>query len=154
MHRTIEGTLSGANNTFALVTSRFNEMITSKLSQGAIDCLLRHGVREQDITEVFVPGAFEIPVVADRLATSGQFSAIICLGAVIRGATPHFEQVVSAVTSGVSSVSLMKSLPVMFAVLTCDTVDQAMDRAGAKMGNKGWDAALGALEMVNLFKKL
>lgn len=136
------------------MASRFNELITGKLIEGAVDGLVRHGVQEEDITLLWVPGAFEIPLAAKRAALSAKYDAIICLGAVIRGATPHFEYVSSEVSKGIANVSLETGLPVIFGVLTTDTIEQALERAGTKAGNKGWDAALAAIEMANLFAKL
>ncbi len=139
---------------FAIVVGRFNEFVTSKLLGGAVDALTRHGVAEKDIEVVWSPGSFEIPIITSRLAESGKYSAVICLGAVIRGGTDHFQYVSSEVTKGIAQVSLQTSVPCIFGVLTCDTVEQAVDRAGAKSGNKGADAATAALEMVNLLAQL
>ncbi len=149
-----EGELKGEGLKFALVVSRFNHFITSKLQEGALDQLLRHGVKEEDIHVVVVPGAFEVPLVAKRLATSGGYHGIICLAAVIRGATPHFEYVSSEVAKGIAQVGLETGMPVVYGVLTADTIEQAIERAGTKMGNRGGDAALAALEMANLLSKL
>lgn len=154
MSRELVGVLDGKGRKFALVVSRFNEMITSRLAEGAIDCLLRHGVREGDVTLVRVPGSFEIPPVAKRLASGGRFDAVICLGAVIRGGTPHFDFVAGQSSKGLSQVALEADVPVIYGILTCDTVEQAMDRAGAKSGNRGWQAALTALEMAALYAVL
>jgi len=154
MSTVIEGVLDASGKRFALVASRFNEIITRKLIDGASDCLLRHNAQEKQLSVVWVPGAFEIPLVAQRLARSKKFDAIICLGAVIRGNTPHFDYVAAEVSKGVAAVALAESVPVIFGVLTTDSVEQAIDRAGAKSGNKGWDAALAAIEMVNLLAKL
>ncbi|NWF88642.1 MAG: 6,7-dimethyl-8-ribityllumazine synthase [Ignavibacteriaceae bacterium] len=151
---TVEGKLSAADYKFAIIESRFNEFIGHKLLESALDCLRRHNCEERNITVVKVPGAFEIPVTADKLASQKKYNAIICLGAVIRGATPHFEYISSAVTNGIAEVSIKNSLPVIFGVLTTDTVEQAIERAGTKSGNKGWDAALTAIEMADLFEKL
>lgn len=140
--------------TFAIVISRFNEFITNKLLGGAIDALTRHGVEEENIEVIWAPGAFEIPAVASRLARSMNYDAVICLGAVIRGGTDHYEHVASEVTKGVALVGLQTGTPCIFGVLTCDTVEQAVDRAGAKSGNKGAEAATAALEMVNLMGQL
>ncbi|MCK5114318.1 MAG: 6,7-dimethyl-8-ribityllumazine synthase [Phycisphaerae bacterium] len=139
---------------FAIVVGRFNEFITSKLLGGAVDTLERHGVQQEDIEVVWSPGSFEIPVIAGRLAKSEQYDAVICLGAVIRGGTDHYQYVASEVAKGISIVSIQTGVPCIFGVLTCDTVEQAVDRAGAKSGNKGSDAAMSALEMVNLFNQL
>ncbi len=137
-----------------IVASRFNEFIVSKLVEGARDGLIRHDVLDDDITLCMVPGAFEIPVAAKKMAESKKYDAIICLGAVIRGATSHYDYVCSEVSKGIAQVSLQTGLPVMFGVLTTDTIDQAIERAGTKAGNKGYDCALGAIEMVNLLKQM
>jgi 6,7-dimethyl-8-ribityllumazine synthase len=134
--------------------SRFNDFISSKLVEGALDALKRHGARDEMISLIKVPGSFEIPVAARKMADSGQFDAIICLGAVIRGATPHFDYVAAEVSKGIAAVSLESKIPVSFGVLTTDSLEQAIERAGAKSGNKGWDAAMAAMEMANLFKEL
>jgi len=143
-----------AKATFAIVVSRFNEFITSKLLAGAIDALTRHGVPEEDIDIVWSPGSFEIPVVAARLAESGRYAAVICLGAVIRGGTDHYRYIAAEVSKGISMVALRSGVPCIMGVLTCDTIEQAVDRAGAKSGNKGAAAACSALEMVNLLGEL
>lgn len=150
----IEGSLNPEGKKFALILSRFNEFVGQGLLQGATVCLIKHGVKEESIDTFTVPGAFEIPVLADKLASRKKYNAIICLGVVIRGATPHFEYVSNAVSSGILQVSLKFSLPVLFGVLTTDTIEQAIERAGTKAGNKGWDTALAALEMADLFKNL
>lgn len=150
----IEGGLDAKGLKIAIVTARFNELITYKLTEASIDCLVRHGANQKDITEVLVPGAVEITLAAERLAASGKYDAIICNGCVIRGETPHFDQVVNSVTSGVTQLNIKYSLPVIYGVLTTDTVEQAMNRSGVKAGNKGWDCALAAIEMANLVKKL
>lgn len=150
----IEGKYITTNKKFAIVFSRFNEYIGENLLKGAIDCFERHGITKDNIDIVKVPGAFEIPVTADKLATNKKYSAIVCLGVVIRGATPHFEYVSSSVSNGILQVSLKHSLPVIFGVLTTETIEQAIERAGTKAGNKGWDAALTAIEMADLFKQL
>lgn len=139
---------------FGIVAARFNDFITSKLLDGALDALQRHGATEDDIEIVKVPGAYEIPLVAKKLAQSKKYHAVICLGAVIRGATPHFEYISAEVSKGVAAASLETGLPVIFGVLTTDTIEQAVERAGAKSGNKGWDAALSAIEMANVMKQL
>jgi 6,7-dimethyl-8-ribityllumazine synthase len=139
---------------FALVVSRFNEFVTSKLLGGAIDALTRHGVKESDIEVAWSPGSFEIPVIAARLAESKQYAAVVCLGAVIRGGTDHYQYVAAEVSKGISVVALRSGVPCIMGVLTCDTIEQAVDRAGAKSGNKGADAALAALEMANLLPQL
>ena len=153
MH-TIEGKLIGSGMKVGIVASRFNELIVSKLVGGAMDGLVRHGAEESDITLAWVPGAYELPLAARRMARSGKYDAVICLGAVIRGSTPHFDYVAAEVSKGVASVSLETDLPVIFGVLTTDTIEQALERAGVKAGNKGFDAAATAIEMVNLFKEM
>ncbi len=150
MNKIIGGDLDGKGKKFAIVASRFNDFITSHLVEGALDAMKRHGVKESDVEIIKVPGAFEIPYVAKRAALSKKYDAIVCLGAVIRGATPHFDYVASEVSKGIASVSLEANLPVIFGVLTVDTIEQGIERAGSKSGNKGWDAALAAIEMVNL----
>ncbi len=152
--KTIQGEYTGASANYAIVAGRFNEFIVNNLQQGAIDCLRRHGVPENSITVVKVPGAFEISLAAQKLAQSEQFDAIIALGAVIRGSTPHFDYVCNECSRGLSQVSLEFDLPVAFGVLTVDTIEQAIERAGTKAGNKGADAAMTALEMVSLSRKL
>jgi 6,7-dimethyl-8-ribityllumazine synthase len=153
MPKVIEGKLTGAGR-FALVVSRFNSLISERLLEGCLDGLVRSGVPDGKITVVRVPGAFEMPVVAKRLAASGQYDCVIGLGAVIRGATPHFEHVAGEVTKGLAQVALETGVPVVNAVLTTDTIEQAVERAGTKAGNKGFDAARGAIEMVNLMSGL
>jgi len=154
MSAVMEGNLDGSGKRFGLVASRFNELITRKLLEGAMDCLVRHNTETENITIVWVPGAFEIPLAAQKMARSKKYDAIICLGAVIRGGTPHFDYVDAEVSKGIANVSLNENLPVIFGVLTTDTIEQAVERAGTKAGNKGWTAALGAIEMVDLFSKL
>jgi 6,7-dimethyl-8-ribityllumazine synthase len=154
MSNVIEGNLDASGFKFALVISRFNSFICDRLLEGALDTLKRHGAEEVDLTTIKVPGAFEIPLVAKKLAATGKYDALICLGAVIRGGTPHFEYVSSEVTKGVASVSLDSGVPISFGVLTTDSVEQAIERAGTKAGNKGCEAAMSAIEMVNLFKAL
>jgi 6,7-dimethyl-8-ribityllumazine synthase len=151
---TIEGKLISKGYKFAIIISRFNELISTKLLDGTVDCLLRHEVKDKDITVIWVPGAFEIPLAAQRAVKTGKFDAVICLGALIRGATPHFEYISAEVTKGISQVSLQTGLPVIYGILTTDTIDQAIERAGTKGGNKGFNAAAAALEMVNLFKEI
>jgi len=148
------GIIDGKGIKIGIVAARFNEFITQKLVSGARDCLVRHNVEEDDIEVVWVPGALEIASVARMLAERKTNDAIICLGAVIRGATPHFDHVSSQVARAIATVSLNSGIPVVFGVLTCDTIEQAIERAGAKAGNKGFDAALSAIEMVNLYKTL
>ena len=153
--KTIEGKLvAPAGARFALLVSRFNEFVTGKLLAGAVDALTRHGVAEGDIDVVWSPGSFEIPLLAKRLAASGSYTAVVCLGAVIRGGTDHYEYVASEVSKGVAQVSLETSVPCIFGVLTCDTLEQAVERSGAKAGNKGADAAVAAVEMANLLAQL
>jgi 6,7-dimethyl-8-ribityllumazine synthase len=152
--RVYEGVLKGEGLRFVIVISRFNEFISSKLLGGARDCLTRHGVAEGDIDVAWVPGAMEIPLVAQRLGRSKKYDAVICLGAVIRGATPHFDYVAAQAAKGVAQVQLETGVPVIFGVLTTESIEQAVERAGAKSGNRGWDAALSALEMANLLKGL
>lgn len=154
MVRIIRGKLDATGLRFGLVVSQFNNLVTERLQAGALDALFRHGAREEDLEVVLVPGAFDIPLFAKKLAASGRFDALICLGAVIRGDTPHFDYVSAAMTQGIREVMMMHGLPVTFGVLTTDTVEQALDRAGAKAGNKGFDAALTAIEMVNTLKAL
>jgi 6,7-dimethyl-8-ribityllumazine synthase len=153
MSTVIEGFLDGSGKRFGIVASRFNELITRKLVEGALDCLIRHNTDKDAISICYVPGAFEIPIAAQKMARSKKYDAIICLGAVIRGNTPHFDYVASEVSKGVAKVSLDEDVPVIFGVLTTDTIEQAVERAGTKAGNKGWDAALSAIEMVDLFTK-
>lgn len=150
----VEGKLTGEGKKFAMVAGRFNDLVTSKLIEGAVDCLTRHGVQSEDISLYKVPGAFEIPLVAGRLAGKEGIDGVIALGAVIRGSTPHFDYVAAEVAKGIASVGLNTGKPVLFGVLTCDTIEQALERAGTKAGNKGWDAALGVLEMVNLMDQI
>jgi 6,7-dimethyl-8-ribityllumazine synthase len=149
-----EGHLVGEGLKFGIVVGRFNEFITQKLLSGALDALLRHGVAEQDVEVAWVPGAFEIPMVARRMVEMARYDAVICLGAVIRGATPHFDYVAAEVSKGIAKVGLDTGKPVIFGVITADTIEQAIERAGTKAGNKGWDAAVTAIEMANLVKAL
>ena len=152
--RTLEGKVVAKEIKVGIVAARFNEFIVSKLVAGARDCLLRHDVKDEDIDLAWVPGAFEIPLIASKMAKSGKYDAVICLGAVIRGATSHYDYVCSEVSKGIASVSLSSDIPVMFGVLTTDNIEQAIERAGTKAGNKGYDCALGAIEMVNLVRQL
>ena len=154
MPRIIEGKLVAKGMKFGIVPSRFNDFICGRLIEGAIDALTRSGADEKDIQIYKVPGAFELPIIAKKLAKSARFDAVICLGAVIRGATPHFEYISAEVTKGIASVGLETEIPISFGVLTTDTIEQAIERAGTKAGNKGWDAAMSAIEMVDLFRKL
>jgi len=149
-----EGDLNAQGLRFGIVASRFNELITNRLLSGAMDCLRRHGAAEDDVEVAWVPGSFEIPLTAQKLAQSGRYQAVICLGAVIRGATPHFEYVAAEVSKGIANAALATGLPIIFGVITSDTIEQAVERAGTKAGNKGWDAALAAIEMANLHKQL
>ncbi|GEL77905.1 6,7-dimethyl-8-ribityllumazine synthase [Tenuibacillus multivorans] len=152
--RTFEGNLVGSGLKIGIVAGRFNDFITEKLVDGAVSGLKRHGVDEGDIDIAWVPGAYEVPLTTKKMAVTGEYDAIITLGAVIRGATPHFDYVCSQVAGGVSSVSLETGVPVMFGVLTTDTIEQAIERAGTKAGNKGYDNAVGAIEMANLLKDM
>jgi 6,7-dimethyl-8-ribityllumazine synthase len=154
MVKTIEGKLIVKNEKFCIVVSRFNEFISSKLLSGAIDELTRHGVKEDNITVVWSPGAFEIPVLTKKIAKSGSYDAVIALGAIIRGSTPHFDYVSAELSKGIASVSLETGVPVIFGVLTTENIEQAIERAGTKAGNKGSDAAKAAIEMANLVKLL
>jgi 6,7-dimethyl-8-ribityllumazine synthase len=150
----IQGDLSGKGLRVGIVAARFNDFITTRLLEGALDGLQRHGVAENDIEVVKVPGSYEIPLAAKMMALSKKYHAVICLGAVIRGATPHFEYVSAEVSKGVATVSMDSGVPVIFGVLTTDTIEQAVERAGTKSGNKGWDAAISAIEMANVVKQL
>jgi 6,7-dimethyl-8-ribityllumazine synthase len=152
--KVLEGNLIGSGKKFAIVASRFNEFIVSKLVSGAEDGLVRHGVNDDDITLAWVPGAFEIPLLAQKLAKSGKYDAVICLGAVIKGATTHYDYVCAEVSKGVASVGLNTDTPVIFGIVTTDNIEQAIERAGTKAGNKGYDAAVTAIEMVNLSEKI
>jgi 6,7-dimethyl-8-ribityllumazine synthase len=154
MARVIEGQLNAEGKKFGIVVSRFNEMISKSLLGGAFDCLARHGADEDEIVVVYVPGSFEIPMAAKKLAQSKKYDAVICLGAVIRGGTPHFDYIAAEVSKGVAHVGMETGVPVIFGVITTDTIEQAIERAGTKAGNKGWDAALTAIEMADVIKKL
>ncbi len=154
MKNIIEGMLIGQDIKVGLVVGRFNEFISGKLLEGAVDGLKRHGVLEEDITIAWVPGSFEIPLVAQKMAKSEKYDGVICLGAVIKGETPHFDYVSAEVTKGVAKVGLDSEIPVIFGVLTTDTIEQAISRAGTKAGNKGFDAAMTLIEMVNLLKEI
>jgi 6,7-dimethyl-8-ribityllumazine synthase len=149
-----EGKLIAKNNKYGIVVGRFNEFIGGKLLSGSLDALKRHGVTEDNIEIAWAPGAFEIPLIAKKMAGSGKYGAVICLGAVIKGATPHFDFVSSEVSKGIANASLETGVPVIFGVLTTDTIEQAIERAGTKSGNKGYDAAVTAIEMVNLFDEM
>ena len=150
----LEGQLTGVNKKFAIVLSRFNSIFTERLLEGAVDCLKRHGVKDSDITVARVPGAFEIPIICQKLAKTGRFDGIIALGAVIRGDTPHFDYVAAEVSKGIAAVSLSSNTPIAFGVLTTDTIEQAEARSGSKGGNNGFDAAMTVLEMVSLADKI
>jgi 6,7-dimethyl-8-ribityllumazine synthase len=152
MPKILEGKLLAEGKKFALVVSRFNDFITDRLVGGAIDALERSGAKEADIEIIKVPGAFEIPIVSKKLALKKKYDAIICLGAVIRGATPHFEYVSAEVSKGIAQVGLETEVPIIFGIITSDTIEQAIERAGTKAGNKGWNAAMSAVEMVNLIE--
>lgn len=154
MNKTFEGNLVGAGLKIGIVVGRFNEFITSKLLDGAQDALKRHGVNEKDVEVAWVPGAFEIPLVAQKMAKSNKYDAVITLGTVIRGSTPHFDYVSNETAKGVSAAAMNTGIPVIFGVLTTDTIEQAIERAGTKAGNKGWDAAMSAIEMANLLRDM
>ena len=154
MAKIYEGKVSAEGLKFALVVSRFNHFISDKLLEGALDSLRRHGVKEENLKIVWVPGAWEIPLMAKILAEKGGFNAVICLGAVIRGATPHFDYIANEVCKGIAQVALSSQVPVVLGILTCDTIEQAIERAGTKEGNKGWDAAISAMEMANLMREV
>ena len=154
MGKQFEGMLIGKGLKFGLVVSRFNEFFSTKLLEGAKDALLRHGVSEEDIDTAWVPGSFEIPLIAQKMAESKKYSAVVCLGAVIRGATPHFDYIAAEVTKGIARIGLDTGVPVVYGVITTDTLEQAIERSGTKAGNKGFDAAVTAIEMANLVKSL
>lgn len=154
MAKVVEGNLIAKGKKFGIIASRFNDFITKELISGCLDTLIRHGVEDKDLTVTWVPGAFEIPTVAQKLAKSKLYDALICLGTVIRGATPHFDYIASEVAKGIARVSQDTGLPVIFGIITADTIEQAVERAGTKEGNKGRDAALNAIEMANLLEKI
>jgi 6,7-dimethyl-8-ribityllumazine synthase len=154
MPKTMQGMLDAKGKTFGITVSRFNEFITQKLLEGALDCLNRHSADDDKITIAWVPGSFEIPYAASKMAQSKKFDAVICLGAVIRGQTPHFDYIANEVAKGVARISLDTGVPTIFGVITADTLEQAIERAGTKAGNKGWDAALSAIEMTRLLDQL
>jgi 6,7-dimethyl-8-ribityllumazine synthase len=154
MIKKIEGMLDAKNKKYVLVVSRFNEFISNKLVDGAIDCLVRHGAEEKNISIVWVPGALEIPVTAAKLVKSDKNQAIICLGAIIRGDTPHFDYIANEAVKGIAQVSISTGKPVIFGIITANSIEQAIERAGTKAGNKGWDAAMSAIEMSNLLPKI
>lgn len=149
-----KGKITGEGLKFGIIVSRYNELITGKLLEGALDALLRHGTKEEDIEVVWVPGSFEIPAAASRLLKKGKFNAIICLGAIIRGDTPHYELVAGQAARGIATLAIKQDIPVIFGVVTTDTVEQAIERAGTKAGNRGWDAAISAMEMANLYSSM
>lgn len=149
-----EGQLSAVGLKFGIVVGRFNSFVTERLLEGAVDCIVRHGGEKENIDVYKVPGSFEIPLIAKKLAKSGKYDAVICLGAVIRGSTPHFDYVANEVTKGIAQVSLETEVPIAYGILTTDTIEQAIERAGTKMGNKGFDAALTAIEMANIIKSI
>jgi 6,7-dimethyl-8-ribityllumazine synthase len=151
---TVQGNLNAQGLSFALVVSRFNETISRRLLDGARDCLIRHGCDEKNIAVYFCPGAFEVPQVARKLSQTGTFGAVIALGAVIRGETPHFDYIAAEAAKGIAQVGMNGSIPVVFGVLTTDTTEQAFERSGGKVGNKGWDAALSAIEMIRLYEQI
>ncbi len=154
MPKTFQGKIVGKNRKFGIVISRFNEFISSKLLEGALDCFQRHEVNEENIDIAWVPGSFEIPLTALKMAESKKYDAVICLGAVIRGATPHFEYIAAEVTKGIAHINLQTGIPTVYGVITADTLEQAIERAGTKAGNKGWDAAMSAMEMADLLEIL
>jgi 6,7-dimethyl-8-ribityllumazine synthase len=154
MAKTFEGNLIGKGKKFAIAVSRFNEFISKRLLEGAVDALTRHGVEEENIAVVWTPGSFEIPPVAQKLAASKKYNAVICLGAIIRGDTPHFEYIASEAAKGIAKAGMKTGIPVIFGIITADTLEQAIERAGTKSGNKGAVAAASAIEMANLFEKI
>jgi 6,7-dimethyl-8-ribityllumazine synthase len=154
MVKQYKGDLVSKNKRFGIVVSRFNEFITSKLLDGAIDALLRHGVKENEIEVFWTPGSFETPYLVDRLARLKKYHAIICLGAIIRGSTPHFDIVCDSASKNISQIALSTGLPIIFGIITAENIEQAIERAGTKLGNRGWDAALTAIEMVNLYEQV
>jgi 6,7-dimethyl-8-ribityllumazine synthase len=153
-HKTYEGNLKADGLRFGIVLGRFNNFITDKLLEGALDCLNRHGATDDKISVAYVPGSMEIPMTAAKMARSEKFDAVLCLGAVIRGETPHFDFVAAESSKGVAKVGMDSGLPVIYGIITADTIEQAVERAGTKAGNKGWDAAMAAIEMVNLFREI
>lgn len=151
---TVEGKLSGQGKRFGIVTGRFNSFLANQLLEGALDCLIRHGVKDDDITSVRVPGSFEVPLAAHKMAKSGKYDSVIALGVLVRGHTPHFEYIASEATKGIAHAAMDTGIPVTYGIITADTLDQAIERSGTKAGNKGWDAALSAIEMVDLYSQL
>jgi 6,7-dimethyl-8-ribityllumazine synthase len=154
MIKTIQGQLTAEGKKFAIVISRFNEMITKRLLDGALDCILRHKGKEEDIDVVWVPGSFEIPTVAQKLSQSGKYDAILCIAALIRGGTDHYQYIASEVTKGIAQIGFQSGVPTIFGVLTCENMEEALERAGAKQGNKGWQSALSGIEMADLMGRL
>lgn len=154
MSRVFEGSISGEGRKFAVVVSRFNEFVSLRLLEGAMDCLRRHGTKDDDVSIAWVPGAFDIPIVAKRMGDSGTYDAVVCLGAVVRGATPHFDYVASEVAKGIAQAGIQSGVPTTFGIVTADTLEQAVERAGAKSGNRGWDAAQAAMELADLFARM
>lgn len=152
--KTYIGQLSGKGQKHAIIVSRFNELLTSKLLEGALDCLTRHGVAEKDIAVIWVPGSFELPYAAQKAALTKKYNAVLCLGTLIRGDTPHFDYIAAEASKGIANIALQSKLPVIFGIVTADSLDQAIERAGTKAGNKGWDGALSAIEMVDLYKQI
>jgi len=153
-YKVYEGKLDAQGLTFGLIVSRFNNFLTDKLLEGAIDCLKRHGAEESKLSVAYVPGAFEIPYVASRMAKSGNYDAVVCLGALVRGDTPHFDYIANEASKGIARIALETGVPVIYGLVTADTLEQAIERSGTKAGNKGWDAAETAIEMINLYKAL
>lgn len=153
-YKVYEGKLDAQGLTFGLIVSRFNNFLTDKLLEGAIDCLKRHGAEEAKLSVAYVPGAFEIPYVASRMAKSGNYDAVVCLGALVRGDTPHFDYIANEASKGIARIALETGVPVIYGLVTADTLEQAIERSGTKAGNKGWDAAEAAIEMVNLYKDI
>jgi 6,7-dimethyl-8-ribityllumazine synthase len=154
MVKEIGGELNAAGKKFAIVVSRFNDFVTARLKDGAIDCLTRHGAKSDDIAVIWVPGTFEIPYAANRLSDPAKYDAVICLGAIIRGQTPHFDYIASESAKGIARIGVERSYPAIYGIITADTLEQAIERAGTKQGNKGFQAAMTAIEMVNLFGKI
>ena len=153
-YKIYQGKLDATGYAFGLVVSRFNEFLTGKLLEGGIDCLMRHGADEQKLSVAYVPGAFEIPYAASRMAKSGNYDAVICLGALIRGDTPHFDYIANEASKGIARIALETGVPVIYGLVTADTLEQAIERSGTKAGNKGWDAAEAAIEMINLYRDM
>lgn len=153
-YKTFEGKLKAAGFRYGLIVSRFNNFFTDKLLEGAIDCLVRHGATVEDCAVTYVPGAFEVPYAAQKMAASGNYDAVICLGAVVRGDTPHFDYIANESAKGIAKIALDAGIPVIYGLVTADTLEQAIERSGTKAGNKGWDAAAAAIEMVNLYRAM